>query len=315
MIAYTKACEKTEFEAKLCCCFQDCSVCCFTLFCYPCANARAWSASRGEKCSCLHICGWEIYTRSNIRHARNMPQRLCGDCCTHLFCPLLTVAQDLREIKFIVKESKIKDSSDDIPPPITNPSNQNINNNGPSSPASPRTQDIDETENQFYYNYPNPPYDPNNQFYQPAFIYPQQFAYNPYVMPQPMQGAPVFAVPYQPTQFQPQLQPQIQDQVPPQIQTQAQMQQPSQTQTQMQQPNRPQPPQASAKTHHRPRHRVAKKDNHPKENPPKDNPTKDNPTKETPPNNNSEEESSDEPATQSTSKTATNPRAKSSGKK
>lgn len=63
----------------------------------------------------------------------------------------------------------------------------------------------------------------------------------------------------------------------------------------MQQPIQTQPHQVSAKTHHRQRKKVTKKENPPKVNPPSDTP---------------EQESSDEPATQSTSKTASNPRKK-----
>lgn len=108
MIHYTKACQTGEIESGLCGCCADCSTCCYTLFCFPCADAKAWAKSRGESCSCCHclIFPSSIWTRANIRHARGMDKGFCGDLMCGVCCPCCFVIQSLREIDLIESQAQ-----------------------------------------------------------------------------------------------------------------------------------------------------------------------------------------------------------------
>lgn len=108
MLHYTKSCETGQIESGLCGCCSDCSSCCYTIFCYPCADAKAWAGSRGENCNCCHCLIWPsgMWARQNIKHARGMRPGYCCDFLTSLFCPFCFVTQNLREIKLINEESQ-----------------------------------------------------------------------------------------------------------------------------------------------------------------------------------------------------------------
>ena len=190
---YTRACQKQDFEAGLCGCCSDCSSCCFAFFCYPCALAQAWSDARGESCSCCHLHACEIFVKANIRQARGMPQSLCQDWCTNLFCPLCSLVQDMREIKFINAESRISDSNSSIVLNYTNSSNINNSNSQPPQhpygipqnyinqgyppnqdyPPQPQPYMMNNVQQQNYppQNYPSQNYPPQNY---PSQNYPPQ---------------------------------------------------------------------------------------------------------------------------------------------
>lgn len=117
MISTTKACIKPEFETTLCGCCQDCGSCCYVYFCCTCATASTWASSRGENCTCCHLCGFSgipLYTRANIRHARGMEINYCQDCCVQLFCFWCATCQNVREIKLIQAESQIPDDNSGV---------------------------------------------------------------------------------------------------------------------------------------------------------------------------------------------------------
>lgn len=102
MMHYTKASETHKIEASLfgCCC--DCSTCCYTIFCYPCAASHAWADSRDERCSCGHCC---IYPSGLWTRMKN--NYFC-DCITDVCCPFCFLNQNIREIKSIQEQSRDK---------------------------------------------------------------------------------------------------------------------------------------------------------------------------------------------------------------
>lgn len=205
MLKYTKACEKPKFENGLCVCCGECGTCCYTLFCYPCASGHAWAESRGETCALIHTCVCEVFIRSNIRHARNMPIKYCSDCCAHMFCPCCTLVQDIKEIKSIQAESQIEDEPKEVTPPPINippspPNDQSTNN-------SSRSVSVQDDESSYsyeddepipYYNgYPNQIQNPNpNPNLQQGYpSYPTMQGYPQYPFPQPYSGTPVYVIP------------------------------------------------------------------------------------------------------------------------
>lgn len=184
MMHYSRACQKQDFEASLCGCCSDCGACCYAYFCYPCALANAWSDARGESCTCCHLHAWEIFVKANIRQARGMQQALCEDWCTNLFCPICSLVQDIREIKFIQAESRIADSHSGVVINYTSSNQTSFSNNNSQQPPQ-QPYGIPQ-------GYGSQGYIPN-QAYLPDQNQPQ-----PYVQPNYPQNYPQ---PYQPPQF------------------------------------------------------------------------------------------------------------------
>ena len=120
MMPYNKSCQTGKIESTLCGCCSDCSSCCFAYFCFPCFEAQNWANSRGESCSCCHICMCPPgpWTRANIRRARGMDTGFCGDFCVYAFCPFCFATQNAREIKLIQSISSIPDQQTTTP--VTN---------------------------------------------------------------------------------------------------------------------------------------------------------------------------------------------------
>ena len=114
-MTYTESCQTHKIESSLCGCCSDCGMCCFTLCCFPCAESKAWAASRGEKCSCCHcfIVPSGFWTRQNIRTARGMAPSYCCDLITISCCTFCFENQNIREIKAIQEQSQISPISSD----------------------------------------------------------------------------------------------------------------------------------------------------------------------------------------------------------
>ncbi|KAK8865507.1 hypothetical protein M9Y10_011063 [Tritrichomonas musculus] len=118
MLKYTKACQTLKIESSLCGCLADCSSCCYSVYCCPCAVPQSWADSRDESCSFCHciVCPTNLWTRQNIRYARGMKPRFCQDCIECTFCYCCFLNQNMREIKLIASDCQ--------------KANQNLSNGG-----------------------------------------------------------------------------------------------------------------------------------------------------------------------------------------
>lgn len=100
----------------LCSCFDDCGVCCKTIWC-PCVTyAEIKEALHGGEvpkqcctpccryfCLCtfapLFLCCITAPTRKDIRTKYDLKADCCGDCCTSFWCQPLALCQERRELK------------------------------------------------------------------------------------------------------------------------------------------------------------------------------------------------------------------------
>jgi Cys-rich protein (TIGR01571 family) len=88
------------FKTGLYDCCADCELCYHTFACPLIQTSKNFANSRGESCTWVHCvtCPCNIWTRSNIRRARGMPQNYVGDSCLYLWCLACAACQDAREI-------------------------------------------------------------------------------------------------------------------------------------------------------------------------------------------------------------------------
>ncbi|KAK8843050.1 hypothetical protein M9Y10_025238 [Tritrichomonas musculus] len=183
MIPTSKACRRANLEATLCGCFADCSSCCYTTFCYPCAVGKAWADSRDEPCQCCHCGGLydliPTFTRANIRHARGIPINYLGDCCMDICCPCCFTVQNLRELKFIRAECQVREEDTERVKEHTSSTTIVVNNNNNNNNNNTTTTSQTSTP-------PPQAYTPPPGSYPPPGGYPPQAAYPPQeVYPQP----------------------------------------------------------------------------------------------------------------------------------
>lgn len=101
MIKVPSQAQTGQIETSLCGCLSDCDMCIQATFCGCCLAPRLWAEIRGEMCGYCHCVApaSQVWTSTNIRHARGMHEDFCSDCMAHCFCQCCALARNGIEIK------------------------------------------------------------------------------------------------------------------------------------------------------------------------------------------------------------------------
>ncbi|XP_029437146.1 cornifelin homolog B-like [Rhinatrema bivittatum] len=94
-----------EWSSGICDCFDDCGVCCFAFWCFPCFMCK--TADEYGECLCLPLLDMlgkglhpiTMAMRSGMRERYGIKGSICNDCCIVCWCCSCAWCQMSREMK------------------------------------------------------------------------------------------------------------------------------------------------------------------------------------------------------------------------